>query len=89
MVRIDTDVAQKLEVVLDMFRDDLFTKMKNGAEYAAEVVKATNVQKLGKAADSMLEAVENLVQVTSSMAENGFQYAEDMKKVQAAFNGGE
>ena len=80
----DTDVAAKLQPVLELGRDNVFKELRAGLEGAVEVAKESGSTKLQQTAESALDGTEAVVKVFESLFDCGEKYMEYLKRLDAA-----
>lgn len=83
------EVVGPLNNAIEVVGSDAVKKLRDNIEYIVEVAKETGVEVLVKLGTELLEATDNFAKACGEMQENCEAYAERIKKVQAAFGGGE
>ena len=81
---INTDVRTKLNAVIDLFKDDLFGKMRNGVQATLECAQTSGSEKLIKSCEAASEGTDAMIKVFDSLIECAERYSVQLQKLENA-----
>lgn len=80
----DTEVAKKLQPVIELGRSQVLTKLRNGLEETVVVAKESGSTKLMTTAQNALEGTKAISKAFESLFDCADRYAEYLKRLEAA-----
>ena len=81
---VNTEIRPALNAVCDIFRSDVFSKLRSGMEHAVEVAEKSGSAKFLKDSQEASESAEALIKELDSLVDCCDRYNEQLKRLEDA-----